>query len=287
MVSGKGKALIFLRTLNDLLRRLSKSTHTVFCGRILLFLASIFPLGERSGVNLRGEFNKENVTTFEVVTEPQEAPDESEPSMKVDAVDGPADDEDAAKQVVEAPEDGEEVEDQMTVDSKAAVADSKLESPSAVADRNRAPSEPDFYTLFWSLQTFFSDPRTLFQPSSDGSSIPQQMSTYASTILKVPQVGSDGKTASAATGSDAPNLTLLHVAISKVLDVFADASKKEKALQGGAKDGSSRSHTKSASAKPATEDDIRKMFFYPKYLTSHSLIDLEVREVLPMQTYRR
>lgn len=29
---------------------------TRFCGRILTFLSSVFPLGERSGVNLRGEF---------------------------------------------------------------------------------------------------------------------------------------------------------------------------------------------------------------------------------------
>lgn len=57
MVPQKGKALILLRTLNDLLRRLSKSgSTTVFCGRILTFLSGVFPLGERSGVNLRGEY---------------------------------------------------------------------------------------------------------------------------------------------------------------------------------------------------------------------------------------
>lgn len=28
----------------------------MFCGRILTFLSGVFPLGERSGVNLRGEF---------------------------------------------------------------------------------------------------------------------------------------------------------------------------------------------------------------------------------------
>ena len=29
---------------------------TIFCGRILTFLSDVFPLGERSGVNLRGEY---------------------------------------------------------------------------------------------------------------------------------------------------------------------------------------------------------------------------------------
>jgi hypothetical protein len=56
-VPQKGKALVLLRTLNDLLRRLSKMGNaTVFCGRILTFLSGVFPLGERSGVNLRGEY---------------------------------------------------------------------------------------------------------------------------------------------------------------------------------------------------------------------------------------
>jgi len=57
MVPQKGKALVLLRTLNDLLRRLSKTGNTtMFCGRILTFLSRVFPLGERSGVNLRGEY---------------------------------------------------------------------------------------------------------------------------------------------------------------------------------------------------------------------------------------
>jgi len=57
LVPQKGKALVLLRTLNDLLRRLSKmGSTTIFCGRILTFLSAVFPLGERSGVNLRGEY---------------------------------------------------------------------------------------------------------------------------------------------------------------------------------------------------------------------------------------
>lgn len=65
MDPGRGKGLTLLRTLNNLLRRLSRSIHTVFCGRILMFLSSVFPLSERSGVNLRGAYNVENVTYFD------------------------------------------------------------------------------------------------------------------------------------------------------------------------------------------------------------------------------
>lgn len=41
---------------------------TIFCGRILTFLSSVFPLGERSGVNLRGEYGP----TWEGVKQPEE-----------------------------------------------------------------------------------------------------------------------------------------------------------------------------------------------------------------------
>jgi len=53
-----------LRMCNDLLRRLSQSRNTVFCGRIQLFLARLFPLSEKSALNLVSQFNLENVTVF-------------------------------------------------------------------------------------------------------------------------------------------------------------------------------------------------------------------------------
>ncbi|XP_029341293.1 THO complex subunit 1-like [Acyrthosiphon pisum] len=53
-----------LRMCNDILRRLSRSQNTVFCGRILLFLAIFFPFSERSGLNIISEFNLENLTEY-------------------------------------------------------------------------------------------------------------------------------------------------------------------------------------------------------------------------------
>lgn len=60
----KAKALTLLRTFNELLRRLSKTNQTVFCGRILMFLAASFPLGDQSSVNLKGAFDTGNVTAL-------------------------------------------------------------------------------------------------------------------------------------------------------------------------------------------------------------------------------
>ncbi|XP_022102620.1 THO complex subunit 1-like isoform X2 [Acanthaster planci] len=71
--SGKN---FLLRMCNDLLRRLSKSQNTVFCGRIQLFLARFFPLDEKSGLNLMSQFHLENITSFN--TEPLDGPLRSE-----------------------------------------------------------------------------------------------------------------------------------------------------------------------------------------------------------------
>lgn len=59
--SGK---ILLLRMCNDLLRRLSSAQNTVFCGRIQLFLARLFPLSEKSALNLMSHFNLENLTTY-------------------------------------------------------------------------------------------------------------------------------------------------------------------------------------------------------------------------------
>nr|CAD7197069.1 unnamed protein product [Timema douglasi] len=58
-----------LRMCNDLLRRLSRSQNTVFCGRILLFLAKFFPFSERSGLNIVSEFNLDNITEYGAETD--------------------------------------------------------------------------------------------------------------------------------------------------------------------------------------------------------------------------
>lgn len=46
-----------------------QSANAMLCGRVLLFLAKLLPLTERSGVNLNGAFNVANVTPVEEVPE--------------------------------------------------------------------------------------------------------------------------------------------------------------------------------------------------------------------------
>jgi hypothetical protein len=51
---------------------------TIFCGRILTFLSDVFPLGERSGVNLRGEYGP----TWEGVVDLAKTKNEKERSVE-------------------------------------------------------------------------------------------------------------------------------------------------------------------------------------------------------------
>uniref|UniRef100_A0A8C7SKY2 THO complex 1 n=1 Tax=Oncorhynchus mykiss TaxID=8022 RepID=A0A8C7SKY2_ONCMY len=76
-----------LRMCNDLLRRLSKSQNTVFCGRIQLFLARLFPLSEKSGLNLQSQFNLDNIIVFnknEQESTLGQKPTEEEDGMEVE-----------------------------------------------------------------------------------------------------------------------------------------------------------------------------------------------------------
>lgn len=124
MDCGKGKALILLRLCNELLRRLSKAEDTIFCGRILIFLSKSFPIAERSAVNLRGDFNTENITMFDEIAG---ITPEGEVSMDVEM----GDDERAR---------------------------------AGFEERQPPMSTDKLYTVFWSLQHDFADPTRLFVP---------------------------------------------------------------------------------------------------------------------------
>ena len=73
----KGKGPILLRTTNELKRRLSRETDAAFIGRIMIFISLLLPPWERSGVNLRGNYNVESITKYE-------EPEKNEDQMDID-----------------------------------------------------------------------------------------------------------------------------------------------------------------------------------------------------------
>lgn len=139
------KHLAILRTCNELLRRLSRAEDTAFCGRVFIFLFQCFPLGDKSSVNLRGEYHTENVTTFDQLQP------ESEDIMEVD--DEPKD---SGANTSTDTKVGRATPDAKGA-SKSVSFDSKNPPP------NEKPLEPDtLYPIFWTLQQFFSQPKKLF-----------------------------------------------------------------------------------------------------------------------------
>ncbi|KAI1194087.1 THO complex subunit 1 transcription elongation factor-domain-containing protein [Nemania serpens] len=137
----KQKSLVILRSCNDLLRRLSRAEDAAFCGRVYIFMFQSIPPGDRSSVNLRGEYHVENVTDFEEIHASSEAP--AADKMDIDGED------DASKK---------EGKDAKPV-TKAVSFEAKNKSES-----DKTLDTDALYPVFWSLQHFFSQPITLFDP---------------------------------------------------------------------------------------------------------------------------
>ncbi|WAO92960.1 Guanylate kinase-like domain-containing protein [Fusarium falciforme] len=125
----KQKQLIILRSCNELLRRLSRAEDTAFCGRVFIFMFQSFPLGDKSSVNLRGEYHVENVTTYETTAA--------------------------------------ENDSKMDVDMPTGVSKSTSRSNDAKkGDKEKPLSTDALYPLFWSLQESFSQPKRLFEAAN-------------------------------------------------------------------------------------------------------------------------
>lgn len=134
------KKLVILRSCNELLRRLSRAEDTAFSGRVFIFLFQSLPPGDKSSVNLRGEYHTQNVTSYDPV-----------------------------------PPKVEEAGDQMDVDSQEqGAADNNDQAPSksvSFNEKKNAPSQKSIdvdalYPVFWSLQESFNQPKKLFEAAN-------------------------------------------------------------------------------------------------------------------------
>lgn len=178
----KAKNLIILRACNELLRRLSRAEDTVFCGRVFIFLFQSFPLGDRSSVNLRGEYHVENVTVFEDL--PPKAELKLDDGMEVDQREDKAElEQDAATTETEAVAEPIKVSSENPINSSKAVKlDAQDEKP------QEKPTDMDtLYPVFWSLQENFSTPTRLF----DETNLQKFQNGLSSTLAKFKEVQQD------------------------------------------------------------------------------------------------
>jgi THO complex subunit 1 len=138
----------------------------VFCGRVFIFLFQSFPLGDKSSVNLRGEFHVENVTVYD--KDNQKSADAIKP-MDIDVAPGETGSEAgtpaaASVAIEETPGAG-----------KAPVKSAKDDSP---------PDLDSLYPIFWAMQANFSCPTRLFQ-AENLTSFKQSLSATLECFQKV------------------------------------------------------------------------------------------------------
>ncbi|KAJ5108836.1 hypothetical protein N7456_005511 [Penicillium angulare] len=153
------KNLAILRSCNELLRRLSRAEDTVFCGRVFIYLFQSFPLGDKSSVNLRGEFHTENVTSFDEISRPKPGDEEEDSTMTEGNEDTP---------MVDGPAAG-------TPRSSGQENEGTPKLPKVVVSggpKGRPDEKVDLdvlYPIFWNLQSFFSTPTKMFDTESFAS----------------------------------------------------------------------------------------------------------------------
>jgi THO complex subunit 1 len=138
------KNLVILRSCNELLRRLSRAEDTAFCGRVFIFLFQSFPLGDKSSVNLRGEYHVENVTTFDDLPAKGATPEEMEIDPEI--------------------KDTKQVPNGIT--KKASEESGTATKGVSFLNAEKALSADALYPIFWSLQQNFSQPKRLFDPAN-------------------------------------------------------------------------------------------------------------------------
>lgn len=147
----KQKSLVILRSCNELLRRLSRAEDTVFCGRVFIFLFQSFPLGDKSAVNLRGEYHTENVTTFDENTETASKENEG---ADIEMTDQKETEEQKAEKDTQQPSGDQEA----PKTPKVVVSDNTNKGAEKKVDLDV------LYPMFWGLQAYFSAPTRMFDP---------------------------------------------------------------------------------------------------------------------------
>ena len=158
----KSKQLIALRTCNELLKRLSRAEDAGFCGRVFIFLFQSFPYGDKSSVNLRGEFHLDNVTVWDELDVPLSG---ASTAMEVDR-------EEMTLAAGNAAAAGSTVPDAMNENRHPDQTSHDVKFESKIVRPAENPSEgipldmDTLYPVFWKLQTYFAKPTDLFQPAN-------------------------------------------------------------------------------------------------------------------------
>ncbi|WFD29078.1 hypothetical protein MSPP1_000083 [Malassezia sp. CBS 17886] len=271
MSPSKGKGLVLLRLCNELLRRFARgyTPHAVFAGRILALLASAFPISERSGVNLKGDFHVENVTRWEEDGRREEDSAfeervEARTEEVAEATTGPVESMD-----VEA--DGDGKENGSSGPQPGAPESATQLDAQGPRDRRSPPASlttsPHFYSMLWGLQQYFSQPTLLFQQGL--ADVPCAHAARALHLLAEDEAASP--------------MRVFQTSTACVLDVFAQQEgpaterPQKRARHHTSAADSERTPQEEAHGACAAQDQTRS--FYPKHLTGRRLLAFQLPDV--------
>ena len=144
----RGSQFLLLKLCNKLLRKLSnRDRDAAFAGSVMTLLAKVFPLSERSAVNVLGTFNVANITDFE-------------------------DEETFLQHALSAGADGAGSTQDGAMEENAAVqkATKNAKKEDKGHDEEDAESvDYPFYKTFWGVQKVFTDPSIILNGIKDGA----------------------------------------------------------------------------------------------------------------------
>ena len=126
----------------------------MFCGRVFFFLFQSFPLGDKSSVNLRGEYHTENVTTFE------ERPKESEEKEATTETADTTTNDTVMTDV------NEKTDEKQQEAAAAAAAGGGQQQADNQQESKEAMDLDTLYPMFWGLQGYFAAPTKMFDQQS-------------------------------------------------------------------------------------------------------------------------
>lgn len=166
----------------------------MFCGRVFIFLFQSFPLGDKSSVNLRGEYHTENVTTYEDVGAKliggQQAEDGKTDEGKIDDV------------KMEGVSGSDHVPTSAAETDPAAAVENNKQDEVVINNESEqvTTQETDklldyntLYPIFWSLQAHFSNPTNLF----DSTNLEKFKHGLEATMARFKEVQKDSDNSSA------------------------------------------------------------------------------------------
>ena len=145
---------------------------------MFIFLFQSFPLGDKSSVNLRGEYHTENVTTFDKIPAA-----ETTDTVMTDATAA------AEGQSAQGHEPSQQQQEE------------ESEKPSAEKKPDKKGAAADLYTLypmFWGLQAYFSAPTKMFdrqQFATFKTGLEATLSTFQDINVDAENQGSSSRAA--------------------------------------------------------------------------------------------